>query len=284
MDRVSTAVVVSREAYADGAAAAVVLARADTFADALAGAPLAVQQDGPLLLTPGDALPDVVLGEIRRVLAPGGQVHLLGGSAAIGPEVESALTVAGYGIRRYAGSTRYTTAVLIAHQGLGDPEQLLLATGADFPDALTAGAAAARGGAVLLTDDEDLPEEVRAYLAARPEAVRFAVGGPAAAADPGAVAITGADRYETAVLAARAFFPAGGAVGIASGTDFADSLVGGPHIGHHAGPLLLTDPDRLPDAVRDYLAAEPGPSTVYVYGGEGAVAAAVDAAVTQTLG
>ena len=142
-DRVATAIDASQDSYpTDGSAGAVVLSRADGFADALAGTPLAAAEEAPILLTPTAALDPRTLAEIERILPSGGRVHLLGGTGAIGPAVAAALTERGYVVTRHAGADRYTTAVAVA-EALGSPEEILLVTGRDFPDGLAAGAAAA---------------------------------------------------------------------------------------------------------------------------------------------
>ncbi len=64
-------------------ATGVVLARGDLFPDALSGVPLAGVYGGPLLLTPPTILLPSVLVEIKRVLAPGGTVILMGGTGAL---------------------------------------------------------------------------------------------------------------------------------------------------------------------------------------------------------
>src|SRR5918996_2751915 len=55
-DSYETAIAVSKAAWADGAARAVVLARGDEFPDALSGVPLAAHTHAPLLITPPAAL------------------------------------------------------------------------------------------------------------------------------------------------------------------------------------------------------------------------------------
>src|SRR5687767_13027149 len=85
-DPLATALDISRLRFDDRAAARVVLARSEGFADALAGAPLT--DDGPLLLTPSAALDEGVAEELRRVLPPGGPVYLLGGPGALSPGIE----------------------------------------------------------------------------------------------------------------------------------------------------------------------------------------------------
>ena len=74
---------------------------------------------------------------------------------------------------------------------LGNPTTVLEATGLNFPDALAGGPAAIEdGAAILLTNGKVQAAETSAYLAAHTGGSHFALGGPAAAADPSAVAIS----------------------------------------------------------------------------------------------
>ena len=84
-DRIATAVAVSQAAFAPGGARAAVIARSDTYPDALAGAPLAAAKGGPLLLTARDALDGRVEAELGRALPPSSTVYLLGGTGALSP-------------------------------------------------------------------------------------------------------------------------------------------------------------------------------------------------------
>ena len=79
-DRIATAIAASQDAWPSGSADTVVLARSDTFADALVGVPLAHAGNGPLLLTPQDSLDPRVRTEIDRVLGDGHTIHVLGGA------------------------------------------------------------------------------------------------------------------------------------------------------------------------------------------------------------
>ena len=77
----------------------VVLARGDFFADALAAAPLTLDNSGdfaPVLLTPSGSLDSNAKTEIDRRLDPGDHVKLIGGSAALSPSIDAALVAAGY--------------------------------------------------------------------------------------------------------------------------------------------------------------------------------------------
>lgn len=277
-DRIETAIQASKATFRregtsrdDPKTQDVVLARSDGFADALAGTPLASAEGGPLLLTGSASLDPRVKAEIDRLLDPGMTVHLLGGTEALSADIQTALTTAGYVVQRYAGDDRYATAVKVA-EALPGPRGILLATGQNFPDGLTAGAAAARiDGAVLLTAGTTLPAATAAYLAAHPSIPVAAIGGPAATARPSAHPVVGADRYETSVLVAKTFFvgvpPVGG---LASGESFPDALSGGANVAEFAGPLVLTRRTSLPAVVADYFRTKIS-FAVAVYGGTGAV-------------
>jgi len=270
-DRIGTGIATAQAMWQTHGAGAVVLARSDHFADALAGGPLAASLNAPILLNPTAVLDPRVLAEIHRVLPAGGDVHLLGGTTSLTPSVASALTQAGYDVHRHGGADRYATAVAIA-QAIGSPERLLLVSGRDFPDGLSAGAAAARlDGAVLLTDGGRLPAATSAYLDDHLGTPVTAIGGPAAAAQPTAPSIVGSDRYETARLVADQLFPEEVAwAGLASGERFPDALVAGAHLGRVGGPLLLARAASIPTTVEAWL-RQHVTTGVVVYGGSSAV-------------
>jgi uncharacterized delta-60 repeat protein len=284
-DRILSSIAISKASYADGKASAVVLSRSDDFADALAAIPLAVKKQAPLLLTGRQTLDDRVLAELTRVLPVGRTVYVLGGPSALSEDVVDRVQRWGYAVQRLGGDTRYDTAVVIATTGLGSPSIAVETTGQSFADALAAGAAAANvGGAVLLTAGRELPDATAAYVARA--TTRIAVGGPAAAADPGAAAIVGDDRYETAVLTAKVFFDDEvGVIGVASGASFADALAGGVHAALLGGPLLLLPPSGgLPTVVSIYLRDQAALPSAYVYGGTNALPADVAGQLQTALG
>jgi PKD repeat protein len=278
-DRFGTAVAISQASFPNGGAGAVVLARGDDYPDALVGASLAAAKNAPVLLTVGDALSSDTATELQRVLAPGGTVYILGGLDSVPDSVATQVTALGYTVVRYAGANRFATAVQVA-DALNDPSTVLLASGTNFPDALSAGAAAAKvGGVVLLTDGTTLPAETSAYLAAHATKV-YAIGGPAAAADSAATPLVGTNRYETSLDVAQLFFSMPGVLGFASGEAFPDALAGAALLAHEGAPLILTAPTALPAVVDTYLVSLTGTSTTtYIFGGDNAVSTAVQAAI-----
>lgn len=290
--RVETAVAISRAGIADHAAGGAVVVRADDFADALAGTPLAAAVDGPLLLSGSARLDPATAAELRRVLAPGTTVHLLGGVAALGDGVARDVAELGFEVERVAGSDRLATAAAVARL-LGDHDHAVVASGSGFADALAAaGPAAAEGAPVLLVAGEALGQQAAAALERRGVRRVTVVGGPAAVPERvvadirelgiDVVRIAGADRWETAAALAWEWpTPAPSdddavsrarPVALASGTDFPDALAGSAHAARIGAPLLLTAADDLPTATRRVLQG-PDVDQVIVYGGAAAIAA-----------
>jgi putative cell wall-binding protein len=241
--RTATAVAASQDEFTTaGSAKAVVIARDDTYPDALAGGPLAAKKGGPLLLTAPTSLDPAVQAELIRVLPKGGTVYILGGTSAISTGVETAITSLGFTVSRISGTDRFGTAVAIA-DAMGDPTTVFEATGLNYPDALAGVSAAIKtGGAILLTNGTTQSPETAAYLAAHTGGTHYALGGPAAAADGSATPLVGSDRYGTAAGVAGTFFPTATVVGIATGTNFPDALAAGPDLASKGAPLLLVAP------------------------------------------
>ncbi|HUG85796.1 MAG TPA: cell wall-binding repeat-containing protein [Euzebya sp.] len=285
LSRVDTAVAVSEDDFADGAAGAVVLARADRFPDALVAAPLAVAANAPLLLTPSFALAQVVEDELQRVLPAGGTVYLSGGEAALSDDVRAEVEALGYTVVRVAGLTRYATSVEVARAADPDPQLIVVADGNDFPDALIGGSLAGHeGGVEIISDGPQLSAEGEAYLAEHPEAEVLAIGSVAAQAVPTATAIAGEDAFATSVAVATQRYADVDGVALASGTNFPDGLAGGAHAGRRGIPLLLSWPDILPGSVAEYLASIEPVSEIYAYGGVAALSYQVEFDAMAALG
>jgi putative cell wall-binding protein len=78
---------------------------------------------------------------------------------------------------RYSGTGRYETSVLVAEE-IGASSQVVLATGANFPDALSiAPIAASKGLPILLTDTISVPDQITQYLSSNTFTKRYVIGG-----------------------------------------------------------------------------------------------------------
>lgn len=297
-DRFATAVATSQAQWAEGSAQAVVLARGDAFPDALAGVPLAAHVHGPLLLTDPSALTSATENEINRVLGGGSgkTVYILGGTSAVSPAVANALTHRGFHVVRYGGTDRYATAVQIADRGLGHPAKVVVATGRNFADALSAGPLATlEDGAVLLSDDTHLDPTTHTYL--RSATQLTSVGHQADQAlvsawvqnhdIPAHETLEGADRYATsAQVAQRVIDLAGHTVrfGIATGADYPDALSGGAFMAALGQPLILTDPAGVPPGLASLLTGDAHLlQGVTLFGGTKAIPAAVEKNISDLV-
>ncbi|MEE8599613.1 cell wall-binding repeat-containing protein [Euzebya tangerina] len=150
--------------------------------DAVAAAGLAALTGEPLLLVESTRIPEPT----AALLGADGieEVTIIGGEAAITPDVERALQARGVTVRaRLGGATRYETSRLVAERTVqlvppGGP--LWLATGRDWPDTLAAGPAAAISAGVLLLVDGAAGgpgEPARAFISAYPAEEVFIAGG-----------------------------------------------------------------------------------------------------------
>jgi putative cell wall-binding protein/uncharacterized protein YkwD len=266
-DRFETAVRVSQQLPRSES---VFLASGVSFPDALAAAPVAAAEGAHLLLVRPEGIPQVVKDEISR-LSPS-EIVVVGSEAALSATVEDeALALRpSASVTRIGGADRVETSMLLFDRlrGPGRPpvSDVWVASGFNFPDALAAGAVAAREGHALVLTTGANPG-FQQHIAQRLTGVaRFHVPGgtvavgadvQAALANTGRSVerYAGMDRYDTAVLINRAFTPDGfgGQLVLASGSNFPDGLVGAVLAGLRDDALYLTHPSC---ATSDAVASE----------------------------
>lgn len=256
---------------------AVIVADGGNFADALAGSYLASVKDAPILMA-NNKDPALLKDYISKNLKSGGTIYILGGTSAVKQSVEDA--IAPYGtVIRLGGSNRYATNILILEEAGVAKEDIIVCTGNDFADSLSA---SALGKPILLVKNK-LNAEQKTYLESLAENKYYIVGGENAVSASvanemkayGSVErIGGANRYETSVMVAEKFFKNPQSAVLAYAKNFPDGLSGGPLAMSKNGPLILTMTGK------DSIAAEYTKSNSIkagiVFGGEGLIS---DAAV-----
>lgn len=264
-NRIETAAALAEAAWPDGSGE-VLLARADDYADALAGGALAGAADAPILLTGRDRLHPEVAVQIAR-LAPD-RITALGGASAVSEAVlDDAAAAVGATTDRVDGDDRFATAAAIADRVetlTAGVDRVMVAEGGDgWPDAVAASAVAAAAGVpLLLTPGDGLAEAAAGFLARSGAERAVLLGGPAtlddrvaedlAAAGVATERVAGDGRFDTASrLRSRAE-----AAGLDASdpwlvtlADWPDSLAVGPAAAR-AGALPYhvdgTNPDRDP--------------------------------------
>ncbi|MBE0476152.1 MAG: SpoIID/LytB domain-containing protein [Coriobacteriia bacterium] len=143
-----------------------------SWPDAAAASVLAYAQAYPILLTRRDALHGASARALRA-LKP--EQTLVAGSDAVvsAGAASAAATASGGSVKRLAGSDRYATSVAIARylgggaapEGVWSRDEVYLATGYDFPDALAGGVLAGKmRRPMLLTRRDRVAPPTAAYL------------------------------------------------------------------------------------------------------------------------
>lgn len=302
-DRVETALQLARDAFAS--TSTVVLARADAYPDALAGAPLATLLGAPILLTDRGVLSPGVASAISDLGAS--QVVLLGLTAALSQTVEDQVR----GIRgvdevlRVGGETRFHTAAEIARFVGGTQAYVVEGASPDpargWPDAVSVAGLAARTEApLLLVTRDSLPGPTRDVINQVGFGSLTVVGGPAAVSDAVFGQLTaltddldrlaGDTRYGTSAAVVERATERGlwtRTTWLATGMNYPDALVAGAVVGQDGGLLQLVagsdavagSPEAL--AVLDDLAD--GIHRTVLLGGPAAISETAEAQVRGVL-
>jgi putative cell wall-binding protein len=225
-------------------------------------------------------------------------VTVKSGATTLGSAVQVAFLG---GATRIGGADRYATAALIYSQKYGAANTAVIASGANFPDALSATVlAAAKSTGVLLTDPNTLSSSTKQALitGTGPVATVYIVGGPAAVSDNvfnqiaalknsggnaiNVIRVFGADRYATnAAVDLQAGVTGslgGGSAIVATGQNFADALAVGPAVYATGWPLILTPTADLNATAKSTISAL-GISNAVIVGGPKAVSATAEASL-----
>ena len=231
----------------------VILANGDNFADALAGSYLAAVKNAPIIITRAAKVSEVN-AYIRSVLKDKGTIYVLGGTAAV-PE-SSLKGLEGYKIKRLAGDNRYLTNIEILKEAGVNGDTILIATGTNYADSLSA---SATGLPMLLVRDKLNDDQIK-FLKANPDKKLIILGGDTAVSksfekelgEYGEVErIAGDNRFVTSIRIAEKFFPKATVAILAYGSDFPDGLCGGPLANQIGAPLILIRNDKA-DIARPY--------------------------------
>ena len=232
VDKYATSASAAITSHGSGTTASV-LVSGESYADALSAAALAGAVGGPVILTDPNTLKgstSLAIGQINSTTAAGHTVYIVGGTAAVGADVATALTDLGYTVTRVSGADRVATADAVATkirtlQDFGtnwdSDTTVFLTTARNFADAVAASGLAWKGvHPILLVEPGDaLSAGTKAVLDSAVNSIEHVIilGGEAAvsaaveaevktilngSAGTTAIEVTrvgGADRYATAV-------------------------------------------------------------------------------------
>ncbi|MYL31569.1 hypothetical protein GLW03_17255 [Halobacillus halophilus] len=274
-DRYETSAFIAARSSGGMAVEHVVLATGQDFPDALAGSPLASMYAAPILLTKQNALPEITKSALQVLNTK--SVTILGGTGAVSKQAEKTLKQMGIQVDRIAGRDRYATAAAIADE-LPPTDEVVIASGRTFPDALAVGPVASMYlMPILLTEKDSLPKATGEVL--KSYDTSFVIGGTGAVGSnvfkqlPDPNRISGQNRYATSVAVADYFDLDPFQVTIASGGHFADALSGS--VLSYGTPLLLTPKTKLDPSVKAYM-KQNDTFMFTILGGPGAVSEKVE--------
>jgi len=196
---------------------------------------------------------------------------------------------------RIAGQNRYETATAIA--SMGNVKQLtdvIIASGNNFPDALSVSVLAKKLNAPVLLVDSTVADSNDAFdfmtSNLSKSAIIHIVGGTGVISTDFEIKlkslgfsnldrIGGADRYATDTLIAQKLdVPSNTPVVIAAGENFPDALSISSIASSKGYPILLTGKDSISEGVEDFLVHD-NPSQVYLVGGTGVISEAVESTI-----
>lgn len=249
-------------AYFGGKSPTLFLASAEKYPDAIAATPLVKQKDSALFLYgPGNGV-----GQQQLQRMGTRHVIILGGEAAVDKFAEGDIKSSDPSIttERIAGVDRYDTAARISQRAFASGSgTTYIASGQNFPDALSAGAAgAARNVPVLLSDPKVLPNFTLTELRRLQTQKVVLIGGTVAVSDDvfrklqaegfSVSRVSGTDRYLTAVEVAKQLHDRPTRGIITDGNSFQAALVASAPAAKAGAALLLKTPTCTPAAVQQY--------------------------------
>lgn len=195
---------------------------------------------------------------------------------------------------RLGGANRYETNQQVYDAADRDVTTVVLSSGRDFPDALSANyLAKSLNAGVLLTTRDSLPKEVKERLTANGTKNVYITGGYLAvnksvedeirAMSPkiNVIRVQGGSRYDTNQAANGVARASGGTVFLATGETYSDALALAPVSYGNGWPIVLTNGSALRKSAADQIAAIK-PDRIVIAGGTLAVPQSVhNALVTE---
>ena len=261
-DRIGTSLEISKAMFNESDN--VVLASGFNFADALSAGQLAAALNAPLILS-DENMDDMVKEEIANLKPK--NMYIVGGENALGSNIEESVksAVNDINIERLKGNNRYETSVKVMEKTkeFVDAEYLLIASGKNFPDALSATSFMADHKALMvLSDGNSYPKS---------DLKEIAIGGVNQLPLNGFTGerIAGKDRYQTSLALAKKSFENNENAILANSKVFADSLSAVSIAKNYKAPIILTDNENLTQSAKSYLE---NMKSVTIVGGEKSVA------------
>ena len=252
------------------------------FADAMSATALAYMNNAPILLVDDNKIPEDTFYMFNNLRL--NNVFIVGGPGVVTDNIKDTLKPHCRSIERIYGNDRYETAVEVGDRikETFDFDTVFIATGKDFPDALTAAPYSAVNHMPIVFVSGNKINSVtkdalkrwgikKAYIVGETGVVPETIAEEARQMGIQTERLGGKDRYETALIIAKRFNTSSDGVAIATGKDYPDALAGAAYAAKKNVPILLVNYNKMADSVREYISEKKFAET-YIFGGPGAVA------------
>lgn len=275
-DRFGTGIQVAQAGYPSGGNV-LFLTTGLNYPDALSAGPAATHLGGPLMLVQPGGISDQVAQAIEDFTAFGPtRVFVLGAENSVSATAYNQIVAAvssGSTVERLTGTDRFDTSRVIARMAFletpapydGGSTSLFVSNGLNFPDALSAGGAAATVDAPVLMvpgTASSVPAATTQLIADLGVTNIYVTGAENSvsagiynqlAALPGITTIqriTGTDRYGTSAgINAQFFSPTETLAVMATGQNYPDALAGSGFAGSQGAPLYIAQQSCIPPLV-----------------------------------
>ncbi|MCM8709424.1 cell wall-binding repeat-containing protein [Clostridium sp. SYSU_GA19001] len=244
-DRYETSVKISQNSWQQSDY--IVLASGENFPDGLSAAPLAKKYNAPLILTPGNSMTANIISELKRLGVK--NAFLVGGTGVLTHNIENQLKNLNIAVTRIAGADRFGTSIEVAKQ-IGTSNGVVIASGENFPDALSiAPIAAQKQMPILLTTKNLIPDNVNNFVKTNPASKYYIIGGTGVISDASLISLKGYERLSglSRYLTNSAVFKRFSSelnlntVYLANGENFADALSGAAAAAMNSTAIILTN-------------------------------------------
>lgn len=140
----------------------IVIANGDNFPDALSISSIAAYKGYPVFITPFNNLPSKTEEKIKEIKPS--KIYVIGGSSSIGSGIEDKLKQISNDVVRIQGKDRYETSMNICKYFDENLDNVVIASGEAFPDALSGTALSAKLKAPIVITDGNNITAVKEYI------------------------------------------------------------------------------------------------------------------------
>lgn len=257
-NRNETSVKIAEKFYKD--VNTVYITNGNAYADGLSMGSLTAIDNGPLLLTDKDNIPNELINILKK-LNPS-KIVIIGGNNVVSTKVENELRGYSNSIERISGNSRIDTSVEIAKKvrNKNDKNEAFIVNGYNEADSINIVSVSSRDGVpVLFTEKDKLSPQIKNYLVSENIKKATIIGGENTVNDKvikdleninvNTTRISGEDRFDTGVKINQNYFSKMNTVFFANGYEVADALSIGPVAGKMGSQIQIIPTNSIPSSV-----------------------------------